>query len=141
MAHQKFLREAAKFAAGLVTGDFLVGWWVLASHLLPATFFGLQFDAPLVSLWMGFDVLLFLVLVFYAWHPKSMEPEFPQRMLFLAVGTIIGLVALIHILRLAFGWTVVIGDWTAPMWLSWVGVVVAVFISYTSFHFAFSKRR
>jgi len=34
-------------------------------------------------------------------------------------------VALLHLLRAYMGWAVVIGDWIVPMWLSWVGFVIA----------------
>ena len=41
-----------------------------------------------------------------------------------AVG-IFGLVALFHLLRLVLGWNVRLGTWTAAVWLSVVGLLVA----------------
>ena len=32
------------------------------------------------------------------------------------------LVAIAHLLRLIFGWPVVVGGWNAPMWVSLLGV-------------------
>jgi len=40
------------------------------------------------------------------------------------------LVALLHLLRLVMGWSVMIDAWTVPMWVSWVGLVVAGGLSY-----------
>ena len=41
------------------------------------------------------------------------------------VAVIFALVALLHLLRLVMGWSILIDSWTAPMWVSWVGLVVA----------------
>ena len=51
-------------------------------------------------------------------------------------ATIFGLVALLHLLRLVMGWSIVIEAWTVPMWLSWVGLVVAGALSYFGARFA-----
>ncbi|HUU46595.1 MAG TPA: hypothetical protein VM118_12765 [Acidobacteriota bacterium] len=40
-------------------------------------------------------------------------------------GIIFGLVALLHLARLIFGWQVHAGTWTVPFWLSWGGLVGA----------------
>ena len=48
----------------------------------------------------------------------------------LIAGTIFALVALLQVLRLYMGWSVVIGGWSAPMWLSWIAIVVAGSLSY-----------
>ena len=45
-------------------------------------------------------------------------------------GVIFALVALVHLLRIYMGWPVVIGNWEVPMWLSWVGLIVAGGLSY-----------
>jgi len=50
---------------------------------------------------------------------------------FVATAAVIfGIVALLHLLRLVMGWSVVIEDWTVPMWFSWIGLVVAGALSY-----------
>ncbi len=141
MKQTLILREIAKFAAGLVTGDLLVGIWMLASGLLPRIFFGIEFVPQFTELWIVFDIFLLFVLVHYAWHPKVMEPDVSSRALFFIVGVITGVVAILHCLRLIFGWSVMIGSWTAPTWLSWIGIIVAAFISYASFHLASKKGR
>ncbi len=45
-------------------------------------------------------------------------------------AAIFALVALLHLLRLVMGWSVVVDSWTVPMWVSWVGLVVAAGLSY-----------
>jgi hypothetical protein len=43
----------------------------------------------------------------------------------LVAGVIFALVALFHLVRIFMEWTVIIGDWPIPMWLSWIALVVA----------------
>ncbi len=38
-------------------------------------------------------------------------------------GAVFGLVALGHLLRVVNGWTLVIGSWSVPMWISWLGTL------------------
>ena len=50
---------------------------------------------------------------------------------FAAIAAVIfALVALLHLLRLVIGWSIVIDSWTVPMWVSWVGLAVAGGLSY-----------
>jgi hypothetical protein len=35
-----------------------------------------------------------------------------------------------RVLRIFFGWPAVIGGWTVPMWLGWIGLVVTGGLSY-----------
>ena len=56
-----------------------------------------------------------------------------QRTFNTAAGTIFLLVAILHALRLFFGWHASIGGWIVPMWASWAGVVVAGFLAYSAF--------
>jgi hypothetical protein len=41
------------------------------------------------------------------------------------LGVIFALVALFHLVRIFMEWTVIIGDWSIPMWASWIALVVA----------------
>ena len=43
----------------------------------------------------------------------------------LVAGGIFALVALFHLVRIFMEWTVIIGDWPIPMWVSWIALVVA----------------
>jgi hypothetical protein len=50
----------------------------------------------------------------------------------LIAGIIFSLVALLHALRLR-GWHVVIGDLSVPVWVSWLGLVIAGYLTYQGF--------
>ena len=43
----------------------------------------------------------------------------------LVAGVIFVVVALFHLVRIFVEWTVMIGDWSIPMWVSWSALVVA----------------
>src|SRR5262245_44000451 len=43
----------------------------------------------------------------------------------LVAGVIFAAVALFHLVRIFMEWTVIIGDWSIPMWVSWIALVVA----------------
>ncbi len=43
----------------------------------------------------------------------------------LVAGVIFVVVALFHLARIFMEWTVIIGDWSIPMWVSWIALVVA----------------
>jgi hypothetical protein len=55
------------------------------------------------------------------------------RLFSLVAGIIFSLVALLHALRLLRGWHVVIGDLSVPVWLSWLGLVIAGYLAYQGF--------
>jgi hypothetical protein len=54
----------------------------------------------------------------------------------LVAASIFSLVGLLHLARIVFGWSVVIGSWSVPMWLSWVGLIVAGALAYFGFSLA-----
>ena len=45
-------------------------------------------------------------------------------------AAIFGVVAVLHLVRILMGWSIVIDGWTVPMWVSWVGLVIAGGLSY-----------
>ena len=53
-----------------------------------------------------------------------------DKLFHLIAGTIFALVALLQALRIYMDWSVVIGGWCAPMWISWIAIVVAGGLSY-----------
>ena len=53
-----------------------------------------------------------------------------DRLFHQIAGTIFALAALLQALRLYMGWPVLIGGWDAPMWISWIAIVVAGGLSY-----------
>ena len=48
----------------------------------------------------------------------------------LVAGIIFSLVAICHLLRLVFGWPMIIAGWTVPLWLSFVGLIISGFLGY-----------
>jgi hypothetical protein len=45
-------------------------------------------------------------------------------------AAIFGVVAVLHLVRILAGWTIVFDGWTVPMWVSWVGLIIAGGLSY-----------
>jgi len=43
---------------------------------------------------------------------------------------LLGVVALVHLLRLVFGWEAVIAGWTVPMWVSAIGLVLPAAVAF-----------
>ncbi|HYV33513.1 MAG TPA: hypothetical protein VE973_01555 [Candidatus Limnocylindria bacterium] len=48
-------------------------------------------------------------------------------------------VAALHGLRLLNGWQLKIGDTVIPLWVSWLGMPVALFLAYTAVKFTDKK--
>jgi uncharacterized membrane protein len=53
-----------------------------------------------------------------------------KRSFCLTAGIIFLVIALLHLLRIAFGGEAVIEGWTVPKWVSWVALVVAGYLGY-----------
>jgi len=134
--HVSTLREIAKFASGLVAADFFVGVWLYAKDMLPMDFLGMTVTQEVAKAGMAFDAVLFLILIYYAWH---IALPTRQKGLLIAVGTLLSIVSILHLLRLVFGIEVNIGGWMAPFWLSWLGTIVAAYLAYASIQFARHK--
>lgn len=47
-------------------------------------------------------------------------------------GIIFLIIAVLHALRIAYGWHAEIGGWTVPMWLSWVALVVSGYLAWSA---------
>ncbi len=56
-----------------------------------------------------------------------------QRSFLLVAAIVFTLVFLLHVLRLVYGWSAMIGGWTVPIWVSWIGVVVSGFLAFEGF--------
>ncbi|MHB1769690.1 MAG: hypothetical protein ACYCPH_01245 [Minisyncoccota bacterium] len=131
------LREVAKVGVGLVIADIVCGIWLSSAGLLPITLLGMSWGASMIVPGIVFDLVLILILAHYAWNMKlPIESPTEQGLLRLA-GFIFLIVALLHLMRIAFGWNLIVGNVAVPLWLSWLGVVIAGYLSYSSFHFAF----
>lgn len=54
---------------------------------------------------------------------------------FNVIGVIFAVIAIVHLLRLVYGWTAQIGTFVVPSWLSVVAVIITAYLSYVSFSF------
>jgi hypothetical protein len=64
-----------------------------------------------------------------------------QKAFSIAAGVVFAVVALFHLVRIYMGWSVIIGDWSVPMWMSWIGLVIAGGLAYFGLSLATSDRR
>lgn len=131
--HKNTLREIAKFLSGLVAGDFLAAWWLYLKGMAPVAILGFEFSSRGILLGMIVDVILFAFLVHYGWQIKDQGHSSQQRLFHRLAGTIFGLVAIAHLLRLVFGLPINLLSWHTPYWVSGIAAVVAGFLAYTSF--------
>ena len=53
-----------------------------------------------------------------------------QKTFNIVAGVIFALVALVHLIRIWLGWPAGIGGWSVPMWVSWIGLIVAGGLAY-----------
>jgi len=139
--HKIFLKEFCKLLTGLVIGDLIGLIWFYNSSLLPINFLGAPFTKPMAIIAMLFDAVLIMVLAHYAWKAEIHAPDLHQKTFFYFVGTVFGIVSILHLLRLIFGIDVTLGSWMLPIWMSWLGTVVTGYLSYASFHFAQTSKK
>ena len=58
----------------------------------------------------------------------------------LATAIVFSVIGVVHLLRIILGWEAVIVGWTAPMWLSWLALIVSAVLAYFGFTLARSDR-
>ena len=56
-----------------------------------------------------------------------------QRSYNALTAAIFTVVAVAHLLRVILGWTVQIGSWEIPIWVSWLALVVAGLLAWVGF--------
>ena len=56
-----------------------------------------------------------------------------QRTFSLITSVLFFLVALLHAVRLLRGWQVTIEGAVMPVWISWIGLVIAAYLAYQGF--------
>ena len=59
-----------------------------------------------------------------------------RRRFSLVAGVIFGLIALGHVLRIIFGWSLVVQGFSVPMWASGLAVVILGYLAYEGFRLA-----
>lgn len=138
MSH-KALHDIAKFGAGLVTADLLFLLWIAMADILPMEFLGRTITESVVAPGIVFDVALLFILIHYGWNIGKI-PALRERSYLILAGLIFTGVAIVHMARIFTGAAFVIHDWEAPIWLSWVGTVVTVYLAYMSYRFALRTR-
>ena len=52
------------------------------------------------------------------------------RTYLIVTAMVFTLVFLVHALRLVYGWPAMIGGWSVPAWVSWLGLLVSGFLAY-----------
>jgi hypothetical protein len=56
-------------------------------------------------------------------------------------GIIFTLVALFHLVRILEDWSLIIGDWSVPKWVSWVALIVAGGLAILGFRFTANENK
>jgi len=56
-----------------------------------------------------------------------------QKNFSLVAGMIFFLVAILHVLRVIFGWETIVGGLLVPIWISYFGFIVAGLLAYQGF--------
>jgi hypothetical protein len=135
------LREIAKFVSGIVAADLIAIASFQFFGLLPITVLGIAVTSA--TLWPKalFDIALLILLVHYGWGTRIPLRTPRERSLLFIVGVLLFLISLAHLTRIALGWDIAIGGWSVPLWLSWIGVIVALYLSYASLHFALAPKK
>jgi hypothetical protein len=140
MKNRTLLREIAKIGVGLFLADFLSVLWLGSSGFFPLTILGVTWTASSILPIAALDLGLVIILAHIAW--RTHLPATPSEKSLLTIASLIFLiVCLLHLARIAFGWDVLLGDFDAPMWLSWAGVIIAGYLSYSCYHFARRAKR
>ena len=66
-------------------------------------------------------------------HMAIRSQTMNQGAFFLLTSSIFALIALLHALRLIYGWNVTIGGWSIPAWVSAVGFLIAGYLALQGF--------
>lgn len=139
MSHST-LRDLAKVGAGLVIADMVSALWLASAGLLPMTILGVSWDASMVPEILVFDGALLILLIHLGWNVRLPVTSPSERTLLALSGTIFLVVALLHFARLMFDWQLALGGFAIPLWLSWLGFGVTLYLSYSSFHYVLHGR-
>jgi len=63
-----------------------------------------------------------------------------QGAFLIVTSSIFALIALLHALRLIYGWNVTIGELTVPIWVSAVGFLIAGYLAFQEFFLKRNQR-
>ena len=59
-----------------------------------------------------------------------MIPIMSRKVFSITVGAIFLIIAVLHAVRIFFGWEAVIGGLRVPTWMSWIALVISAYLSY-----------
>lgn len=59
-----------------------------------------------------------------------------HKTFYLVASSIFLLIALAHLSRLIFKWSVSLGGWAVPFWINWVALLVFAYLAYEGFRLA-----
>ena len=134
-----YIREAAKVGVGLVLADLISVFWFSGIGWFPVTVIGITWTADMAPVIAVFDIALLIILSHHAWHLKLPVSSPSEKNLLMASAVLFLIVAGAHLARLLFGADLILGDFLIPKWLSWFGLAVTGYLSYSCFHFALKK--
>jgi len=137
--HHKHLHSIAKFATGVVAADLLAVIWLGFTGYFPLSVLGITFPETSILPIAFFDVALLIILIHFGWNIKLPVQSPNEKTLLWLSGIVFAVVSLAHLFRLAFGWDLIVGSFFAPGWVSWLGIILTGYLSYSSFHFARKK--
>ena len=63
-----------------------------------------------------------------------------SRNYYIVSGIIFAFVACMHLARIINHFVFIIGSWPVPIWISWLGFIVAGYLSYCAYQFAKGKQ-
>lgn len=59
-----------------------------------------------------------------------------SKLFYKVAGTLFGIVGLLHLARVVFGWNLIYANFYVPAWLSLLAFIVLAFLSYSAFKLA-----
>lgn len=59
----------------------------------------------------------------------------PKKTYYRTVSVLFFIIAVVHLLRVVYGWGAVVNDIVVPFWVSWVVVLVAGYLAFEGFKF------
>lgn len=131
---RQWFHDAAKFGAGLVVADFLTLIWLSQQYILPQSFMGLPISQSIIAPSMIVDFFLFLFLVHYGWNLGKI-PKIREHTYLLITGIVFSVIALAHLVRVLYNTDIIIFGWNVPIFLSWGGIAIALYLAFSSFYF------
>jgi hypothetical protein len=63
-----------------------------------------------------------------------------QKTFSLLASAIFSLIALGHLSRLVFKWSVSLGGWAVPFWINWVALLIFAYLAYQGFRLGKKSR-